>query len=251
MPKPEDISGRVFGRLTALALLPKRSKADKTLWVCKCECFNFSVATTGNLKNGSTQSCGCKFREDVAKRFRKHYDLTGIRYGRLVAVNVLVEMRKGRRKLFWLCQCDCGNTPTIPQDALVFAGTISCGCAKKRNPLVVGIARPQLPDSGGVINKLFSNYKRSARGRDKSFNLTKERCRELFDDNCAYCGIEPSQIFRSGLGQYLYNGIDRLDNSIGYEEGNVVTACHLCNYAKRDMTIDAFREWRQRLADHL
>ena len=33
--------------------------------------------------------------------------------------------------MFWICQCDCGNTIEITADRLVHGNTISCGCRKQ------------------------------------------------------------------------------------------------------------------------
>lgn len=56
-----DLSGQKFGRLTVLS----RAGIQKThaLWECQCECGNKSIATTSNLKKGSTTSCGCYDKE--------------------------------------------------------------------------------------------------------------------------------------------------------------------------------------------
>jgi hypothetical protein len=44
-------------------------------------------------------------------------------------------------------------------------------------------------------------------------------------------------------GEFVYNGIDRLDCAIGYQPNNVVSCCAICNRAKGDMPFEAFIEW--------
>jgi hypothetical protein len=44
--------------------------------------------------------------------------------------------------------------------------------------------------------------------------------------------------------------VDRVDSRAGYTEDNVVTACALCNYAKRDQPVEAFIAWAKRIANH-
>jgi hypothetical protein len=51
----------------------------------------------------------------------------------------------------------------------------------------------------------------------------------------------------SRTNEYTYSGIDRLDNNIGYVSGNCVPCCSVCNYAKRDMTVDQFKNWIKRI----
>jgi hypothetical protein len=54
-------------------------------------------------------------------RGRIRFDLTGHRFGRLVAVNYA-----GDRK--WTCSCDCGSTSTVAAADLRSGHTSSCGC---------------------------------------------------------------------------------------------------------------------------
>lgn len=58
----------------------------------------------------------------------KFIDLTGQRFGRLVAIE-RVENTK-TNNVQWLCQCDCGNTAIIRGDYLRQKRIISCGCFK-------------------------------------------------------------------------------------------------------------------------
>ena len=52
-------------------------------------------------------------------------DLTGQRYGRLVAIERAPN--KGRRTM-WKCKCDCGNEVIVRAENLKSGNTISCGC---------------------------------------------------------------------------------------------------------------------------
>lgn len=49
-------------------------------------------------------------------------------------------------------------------------------------------------------------------------------------------------------GFYVFNGLDRVDNKVGYTLDNVVPACKICNHAKVDMSYDEFMEWVARVA---
>lgn len=57
------------------------------------------------------------------------YDLTGQRFGKLVAIE-----RKGRKDgmpgSYWVCLCDCGNTTLVNTSNLVSGHTKSCGCSR-------------------------------------------------------------------------------------------------------------------------
>jgi hypothetical protein len=50
----EDITGRVYGRLTAQRRLGIRGR-----WDCVCNCGNIAITTKNKLETGHTKSCGC------------------------------------------------------------------------------------------------------------------------------------------------------------------------------------------------
>lgn len=54
----KDITGCVFGRLTALRRIG-RNKERKATWLCRCICGTEIIVTGKCLRNGNTQSCGC------------------------------------------------------------------------------------------------------------------------------------------------------------------------------------------------
>ena len=58
----------------------------------------------------------------------KLLDLTGQRFGRLVAVK-LTDLRSGKDPhRIWECQCDCGNQTYVQTTSLTSGNTKSCGC---------------------------------------------------------------------------------------------------------------------------
>lgn len=52
-------------------------------------------------------------------------DLTGRRFGRLVAIKRISSDKKGVK---WLCRCDCGNETTAYTNKLISGAKSSCGC---------------------------------------------------------------------------------------------------------------------------
>lgn len=59
-----DLSGKRFGRLIALEYVGRKN--NRTLWKCRCDCGNESIAGYSNLVNGITRSCGCLEKENLA-----------------------------------------------------------------------------------------------------------------------------------------------------------------------------------------
>lgn len=93
-------------------------------------------------------------------------------------------------------------------------------------------------------NYVILNYKGNAKKRGLEFNLSLEFMEKLFKSNCFYCGISPYKVMQKhhNNGPYIYNGIDRKDNDLGYIEDNCVACCERCNYLKSSYSLSQFLE---------
>ena len=175
-------------------------------------------------------------------------NLTGMKFGRWTVVGIAEKRRNGNSgtRVFWECLCECGNKGIVVTHVLTRGSSKSCGCYKKEYP------RRKLPSGVSERNHLLRTYKKGAEARGLCFDLTVEQFTELIHQNCFYCGISPRKSVKGdGLDKnYIYNGIDRLDNSKGYFVDNCVTCCETCNRAKRTMSVDEFIDWIDRLIKH-
>lgn len=113
-----DLRGKVFGRLTVLYRV--ENKGNSVTWKCKCECGNIKEIIGSSLTTGNTLSCGCYNKEKISN------DLTGKRFGKLVAIKPTGNKR--RRYIEWECLCDCGNTAYVASGDLNYGSVTSCGC---------------------------------------------------------------------------------------------------------------------------
>ena len=114
MPRMKDLTGKRFGKLTAIEPNGK-NKYGNYLWLCRCDCGNEIIALSGNLLKGNTKSCGCT----------QENDLTGNRYGKLLVVKRMSAAKHG--DTVYICKCDCGNEITARQSNLVKGHHTSCG----------------------------------------------------------------------------------------------------------------------------
>ena len=65
MGKHKDLTGQRFGRLT---VVKRAENVDgRATWTCLCDCGKSAIVSAKNLKNGSTNSCGCLKREVLIK----------------------------------------------------------------------------------------------------------------------------------------------------------------------------------------
>ena len=113
-----DLAGRRFGRLAVVRDTGRRV-GNNVVWLCRCDCGGEHEAQASQLKRGAVRSCGCHRRRDIS----------GQRFGRLVALRPTGARRSGRA--VWLCACDCGREHETALDYLLAGSTRSCGCLRR------------------------------------------------------------------------------------------------------------------------
>ena len=225
--------GQVFGKWTLI----ERDTVKGGHWICRCSCG--TVASVYASRFGREGSLGC-----ISCAARKSAeDLTGLEFGRWTVLEKALSRGPIRKRVMWLCRCKCGNISTINGDSLRAGSSKSCGCLQ--------LDSVSLPEKQAAINKIYSGARSGARDRGLVWSLPRELVEYISQQPCNYCGKPPSNTSTSSLGiQVKYSGIDRVDNSRGYEEDNVVPCCKNCNAAKRDRTADEFLSWANRIVNH-
>lgn len=164
-------------------------------------------------------------------------DLTGQKFGALLVLEL-----KGvsNSVTYWKCQCDCGNMRIIRRNGLTQAKRPSCGCQTNINQKKA----VSLPNGEGSFNELYRRYKFTAKTKSLEFSLSKEEFKKLTSKNCAYCNEPPKSQTSSHKnrhnGIYIYNGVDRQDNTKGYTLKNSVTCCEICNRMKLRLSVGLF-----------
>jgi hypothetical protein len=177
-------------------------------------------------------------------------DMTGKIFGRL---KVIKYSHFQNNCAYWKCLCDCGKIHICRGGSLRHGLTKSCGC------LNIEVHRLSKGESG--LRNLYSSYKNRAKHRKIKFKLTLKQFKQLTQQNCYYCNLEPKQVSKliqncmtkSGTehSKYYYNGIDRLNNNKGYIKENCVPCCKTCNFAKHKMNEYDFYSWIERLHHHI
>ena len=144
------------------------------------------------------------------------------------------------------CLCQCGTFKLVRVSKLVNGITKSCGCLARE----VATTTRKNPKGVTALNTLISTYIKSAKDRGHDFELSVQECDKLFKSNCYYCGTEPSQFVKRNP-DYLYNGIDRVDNNHGYTIGNTVPCCGICNRMKSNLDLDVFINHVNKIKSHI
>lgn len=105
---------------------------------------------------------------------------------------------------------------------------------------------PKKDDKPKVFKKIliqqYKNWKNCSNKRNRTPELSLWQYYELINGKCYYCGAEPEK--KLSLKKFGYvpklNGIDRVDNKIGYRYDNCVSCCKHCNMMKRTYTLNEF-----------
>lgn len=145
-------------------------------------------------------------------------DLTGLRFGRLIA------LRRGltvREKTRWICRCDCGNETEVITGELRRRSIRSCGClraesARRCGALATGASNITHGLSGRPEYFVWKTMRQRANGkgtpRDRKIYAGITCCDEWqdFARFFADMGPRPSPI----------HSIDRIDGTKGYGPEN-------------------------------
>ena len=236
-PKTRDITGQKFNYWTVISFSHKAESNNAGYWNCKCKCGTERSVRSYALTSGKSKSCGCLQKETSNE---PQLDLTGNIYGSLKVISLIRPI--GLYGWMWNVECICGTKKQVLGNNLKQGKTKSCGCSKK----------------GISIESFWKNeinsYKRSAKNRNFEWNITDELAKEIMQFNCIYCGSAPSQNMSKAYLRrnitFKRNGIDRIDSSKGYIEGNVVSCCASCNYKKGSKTVDEFLDESLAIYNH-
>ena len=171
-------------------------------------------------------------------------DLSGNKYGKLTVIERIEEKLDGK-STSWLCQCDCGNTRKAIGYLLKRGTTLSCGCTKAGR-------RPNLLENRekAILTCIFGSTVKKRQKNKKWENLLSfDTFCKLSLSPCYYCGIVGCSSFKDRSTELIvkFNGIDRIDNNIGYTEENSVSCCKYCNTAKLDRTEQEFLNMIKRI----
>lgn len=130
-----DLTGKRFGKLTVISRVANANDGHAR-WLCQCDCGNTIEVSSNVLKKGNTKSCGCFNKQVASEKAKTQYkDLTGQRFGRLIALEIVGTQvnNNGRSSKLWRCSCDCGNTNFVTTSHHLLSGnTQSCGCLKSK-----------------------------------------------------------------------------------------------------------------------
>ena len=217
--KPKkDITGHRFGSRVVLSYVGHSQK-----WVCKCDCGHIGETEGYKLKKGESTMCPqCAINKKIKDR---NEFMVGKVFGRLTVVERVSSINHDR----WLCVCECGAKRNIYGYSLLQGQSKSCPkCSSVKE--------------GTSLRRLFATYKDHAIKRGYDWSLSLEEFKKITQSNCFYTGLPPASIAKCKGASipYIYNGVDRLDNTKGYTIENSVPCKGRVNEMKMEATYDDF-----------
>lgn len=159
-----DLTGNIFGRLTVLGDVRKRTKNGKVLWHCLCECGTVTFVRGDHLLNGKISSCGCLNEEKKHERFK---DLSNTETDNF---KIIDRAYSKNQRVYWNCICkNCGNHVELQSNQIDRYS--SCGCkqnrsskermAEIRDPEALKTDKPTAKSTTGVRGVYFNKRKKS------------------------------------------------------------------------------------------
>lgn len=153
-------------------------------------------------------------------------DLTNVRFGKVVALELVKVSDIGSHRWRWSCLCDCGIKTLAYVTNLTTGKTKSCGCSQGSKGEDHGMYK-----HGGAIVIATGSVTPSY----KSWSKIKERCFNTNDKIYQFYGklgitmdaefVHDYEAFMAEVGPYPTDGIkytiDRIDNDKGYSAGNM------------------------------
>ena len=246
IPPRSDLSGQIFGKLQVQNANEKTNRFTQ-YWNCKCECEKEIVLTSAELKYRT--HCGCGEYEFNPAMMGK--DLINTKFNRLLVIGDAPLQRLNNKKqtplVSFTCLCDCGSIICIPRCRLITGNTKSCGCLKQET------TKENIKEAHKA-NIKYTPHIFSAKcvwWSSYTDGISFEDFYPLSQQNCFYCNSKPQNLYnwfatqnkiKSYLqnindGNFIYNGLDRINSNLDHNINNVVSCCYICNMAKTDLSI--------------
>ena len=110
---------------------------------------------------------------------------------------------------------------------------------------MVRCPKPKRGSLQSLWARLYRQKIRAAKRRSHKFSITFDEFMTLIQGSCYFCGAPPTNNLGTALEprrakkfpDAKYQGIDRVDNRVGYVKGNVVPCCSQCNFIKGRLTV--------------
>ena len=236
----DSLIGKKFDIVTVVSCVEEPNLNNRGgLWLCRCDCGNKRELLKRGYELGKSRdyphSCGCLsgFKDAIkweGKQCINFHFSVGEKIGTYTVVKCLLEPNPDNSNGgVWACLCDCGKMETITGHEL------------NQNKIHPKCTLPNI------------NYLKNLNGQHKVFwgcsaggygvSIPRNEWEKIVLSPCVYCGnidIRNGGVFNGVKTTIKINGVDRVDSSKGYIDGNCVSCCSICNKMKLDHTLENF-----------
>lgn len=218
-------------------------------------CNEIGISTT--TFHNHRRKYGIKGKNEKFKE--KVYSIIGEKFGRWSVEEYIGDINK--QKCMLKCLCDCGTQQLVRYYDLVNKKTTGCNnCSMEIRSKNCGRHKREK----GYKNHCFKGYKEltghqwrvckiNAKKRNILFNISIEYAYSILEQQKFKCNLSGIDI---ELGKPENNGrwtatIDRIDSSLGYEEGNIQWLHKDINTMKWDFSQEKFLEYCKIITERL
>jgi hypothetical protein len=169
---------------------------------------------------------------------KNRIEMTGTSWGYLT----VIEARgKVGSQIAWLCRCECGAEVVYRGNYLRSGNATTCGCRIGR----VQTRRDR--GFGDIARSFWSAICDNAKSRNIEVAITPEYAWRLFEDQQGKCALS-GEVLILHPNKNRTASLDRINSSIGYEEGNLQWVHKRLNVMKMALPQKEFVEWCRKVA---
>ncbi len=193
-------------------------------------------------------------RVAAVRQLRPPTHLLGQRFGRLTVQSLesVALPKSGKRHYKATCLCDCGNVKGVFTTSLIRGTTISCRCDRTRYAKMVGVGHTSFKGFQEIRLSLWNKYRLRAEERGLAFEISLESAWAVYEAQSRRCALtgEPLSFGVGYKASQTTASLDRIDNNLGYVDGNVQWVHKTINIMRNALTVDEFRAWCLKVVLH-
>lgn len=215
----------------------------------KCCCGKTFLVRPYDVFRKHTLSCGCYNKKRISEA--NSSNLIGEKFDRLLVIKKDNYKIGNNNGVFWICQCDCGKSVSVPTHRLISKNTKSCGCLDiekatnrliKIHPNQKGINHPSYKHGLTTLHRI----------QRRIHPLRKFWLKKVFEKSNYVCMVCKSKhkLVAHHLDGYHWSANNRWDDSNG------ICLCSKCHedfhkkYGYKNNTKLQFEEYLTSLALH-
>lgn len=230
--------GDKYGDWEVINDIPEVRTGSQKYYQCKCKCGAIKWLHYSSLVSGKTLMC-----KECSRKARRKVPILNGKYKDFTVIDTNpVLTRTGA--LRYKAQCKCGTVRLMSISQLEDPTRYFCcvRCANQHRNLSVA------DKVGDITQSRYYDLQQAAKRRNYSFSVSKEYLWNLYLQQGGRCALTGDEI---SLKTKKDNAsLDRIDSSIGYEEGNVQWVTKEANICKNRLNQIKFIELCQKIVNH-